>query len=356
MTRKSEVAIIGAGPIGLELAVALKHAGVDYVQIDAGQIGQTISGYPRQVRFFSSPERIAIAGVPLQTVDQAKASREEYLAYLREVVQQFDLPIHTYERVISTEKTTDGFRLQTVHHGQAHTYDVRYVVMAIGDMHRPRMLNIPGEAMEHVSHYFDEPHRYFQQKLLIVGGKNSAAEAAIRCYRAGAHVTMSYRGLHLDPKAVKYWILPELQGLIKAGHIRFLPGTMPTAITANSVTLSPSGVEAVPAAGVAEEVRVEADFVLLLIGYEMDTRLLEMAGVQIVGENRAPKVDMQTMRSNVPGLFVAGTAVAGTQDRFRLFIENCHVHVSRIVKAITGNAPPAELVNQAGQRYDLPET
>jgi thioredoxin reductase (NADPH) len=356
MTKKHEVAIVGAGPIGLELAVALKHAGVDYVQIDAGQIGQTISGYPRQVRFFSSPERIAIAGVPLQTVDQAKASREEYLAYLREVVQQFDLHVNTYERVVAIEKTGQQFALRTMHHGQERRYEVRYVVMAIGDMHRPRMLNIPGENLQHVSHYFDEPHRYFRQKLLIVGGKNSAAEAAIRCWRAGAQVTLSYRGLHMDAKAVKYWILPELQGLIKAGQIRFLPGTMPTAITATHVMLSPSGVEAVPAAGVAEEVQLESDFVLLLTGYEMDTRLLEMAGVQIVGENRAPKVDMQTMQSNVPGLFVAGTAVAGTQDRFRLFIENCHVHVSRIVKAITGQAPPAKLVNQAGQRYDLPET
>lgn len=390
---RTDVFIVGAGPIGLELAVALKHAGVDYVQVDAGQIGQTVDWYPRQARFFSSPERIAIAGVPLVTADQGKATREEYLAYLRGVVQQFDLRVRTYERVVSIRRDADGavcpadadsdaspgsgegeaaagsgFLVRTVRGEEERLYAARYVVLAVGDMHRPRMLHIPGEDLPHVSHYFDEPHRYFRQRLLIVGGRNSAVEAALRCHHAGAEVTISYRQREFDRKSIKYWLLPELEALIRHGRIRFLPGTAPVRIRRDAVVLKrtgggeavePSGSSAAlrsasePASG--EEV-VPADFVLLLTGYVQDTSLFEMAGVELVGENRGPRFDPQTMQTNVPGLFIAGTAAAGTQVRFRLFIENCHPHVTRIVKAITGHEPPPGLVNQAAQQFGLPES
>ncbi|HEX7010556.1 MAG TPA: NAD(P)-binding domain-containing protein [Phycisphaeraceae bacterium] len=350
---RTQVALIGAGPIGLELAVALKHMGVDYLHFDAGQVGQTVSWYPHQTRFFSSPERIAIAGVPLVTVDQSKATREEYLAYLRGIVEQFDLQIRTYERVERLERHDGGFLLHTRRHGQGHTYAAKQVVLAIGDMHRPRRLNIPGEDLEHVSHYFDEPHRYFRQRLLIVGGRNSAAEAALRCHRAGAQVALSYRRPAFDNKSIKYWILPELESLIRHKHIGFFPCTVPQRITPTHVTLGPSDQEGCPAS--ADPVDVPADFVLLLTGYVMDSSLLEQVGVELVGENRQPKLDPQTMQTNVPGLFVAGTAAGGTQVRFRLFIENCHPHVTRIIKAITGHTPPTHLVNQTATRFELPE-
>ena len=348
-----EVAIVGAGPIGLELAVGLKKAGVAYVHFDAGQVGQTISWYPRQVRFFSSPERISIAGMPLVTVDQSKASREDYLAYLRGVVDQFDLEVRTFECVTSIRRDQRGgkFMLQTDHKGDHRSWVARRVVLAVGDMHRPRRLEIPGEDLLHVSHYFDEPHQYFRQKLLIVGGRNSAAEAAIRCWRAGAQVSLSYRREEFDSRSIKYWILPELQSLIKAGQIAFFPSTRPKWITADQVQLVPVG-----QTNASQSTTIDVDFVLAMIGYEMDTTLFEMAGVELNPSNQAPLFDPQTMQTNVPDLFVAGTAAAGTQTRFKLFIENCHPHVIRLVKAITGKAPDPGLVNDSAKKYALPES
>lgn len=327
-TPKADVAIIGAGPIGLELAVALKQAAVPYLQFDAGQVGHTISWFPPQTRFFSSPERIAIAGVPLQTTDQSKATREEYLAYLRAVVQQFELAVRTFERVTSIRREGDAFLLKTRHGGRDLEYRARNVVAAIGDMHAPRLLGVPGEDLPHVSHYFNEPHRYFRQRLLIVGGKNSAVEAAVRCYRLGARITLSYRGERFDEKAVKYWLLPEIQGLIRAGQIEFLPRTRVTRIEPDVVTLQ--------SVDDGASRPVPADFVLLMTGYVMDTTLLAEAGVRLEGASGAPAHDPETMQTNVPGLYVAGTASAGTQDRFRVFIENGHEHVAKIVRALTG--------------------
>lgn len=340
-----DVMLIGAGPIGVELAAALKRAGTDYLHVDAGQMGQTIMWYPRQVKFFSSPERISIAGIPLHTSDQSKATREEYLAYLRGVVEHYDLKIQSYQRVTKIDKQSDGsFIVRTTKGGHAIEYRARRVVLAVGDMHRPRLLHIPGEEMEHVSHYFDEPHRYFQQKLLIVGGRNSAIEAAIRCFRAGAHVAVSYRGDELDESSIKYWLLPEFNWLVKNGHIRFYPGTVPSQITKTHVTLKASGMAKGDTSKQhngrqAAEIPapVEADFVLLLTGYEMDTTLLSEAGAKLGGPNNAPVIDEATMQTTVPGLYVAGTAAAGTQIKFRLFIENCHVHVEKIAADITGD-------------------
>lgn len=346
----TNVFLVGAGPIGLELASAFKLLKVDYLHVDAGQIGQTVTWYPRQVRFFSSPERIAIAGVPLPTVDQAKASREEYLTYLRGVVEQFDLKVQTYERVKTMQREHDGFVITTIRGGEEQTYRAQYVVLAIGDMHRPRRLNIPGEDLPHVSHYFDEPHCYFRNRLLIVGGRNSAVEAALRCQRAGAQVALSYRHAAFDRQAVKYWLLPEIELLIKSRKIAFYPNTAPTCITPRAVTLAPTQ-------DTGDAVDVPADFVLLLVGYEMDASLFTQIGVQLRGENQAPVVDLESMQTNIPGLFVAGTAAAGTQVRFRLFIENCHPHVARIVRAITGHEPPFPTgdITHSG-RYGLAET
>ncbi len=364
-TTVTEVAIIGAGPIGLELGVALKKLDVPYEQFDAGQIGQTISWYPRQVQFFSSPERIAIAGVPLNTSDQSKATREEYLAYLRGIVDQFGMKVRTFERVTNIEKQSDGrFMLTSESSGKQMLTLARYVVIAIGDMHHPRFLHIPGEDLAHVNHYFDEPHRYFQKKLLIVGGRNSAVEAAIRCQRAGAEVAISYRKGMFDEKSVKYWLLPEIKWLIKKGMIRYLPYTQPTRIDPGSVTFKRLGCDEAQKAelsetygdvvdpGVGEPFDVDADFVLLLTGYAQDSTLFEAAGVELQGENRAPEHDQNTMQTNVPGLYVIGTAAAGTQIRFKSFIETSHVHVARVVEDITGKH-----IGDTGFRpYELPES
>jgi thioredoxin reductase (NADPH) len=327
----AEIAIIGAGPIGLELAVAFKRVGIDYIHFDAKQIGYTISWFAPQTRFFSSNERIAIAGVPLQTFDQNKATREEYLAYLRGIVQQFDLRVRTYEPIVDIRRDEDGFTLTSQPAGNARAVTrVKKLVLVTGGTDHPRRLKVPWENLPHVSHYFKDPHAYFGKRLLIVGGKNSAVEAALRCHNGGAIVSMSYRRERLPEKSIKYWLMPEIQGLIKSGRIEGYFQSQPVAITPTFVTLARGG----------ERFDVPADFVLALIGYEQDNTLFKCAGLELRGDCGAPVYDEQTMESSVPGIYVAGTAVGGTQDKYTVFIENCHVHVERIVNALTGVAPP----------------
>ncbi len=315
------VAIIGAGPIGLELAVALKRAGIDYVQFDAGQIGATMQWYPLEMVFHSNAERLAIAGVPIQVPDQQKIKREEFLAYLRAVVLQFDLQIRTYERVESVVRG-ERFTLHTRAVDGPHLYHVDEVVLAVGAMHMPKLLGIPGEGLPHVTHYFNDPHTYFNRRLLIVGGRNSAIEAAVRCQRAGAQVTLSYRRDDFDATSVKFWLLPEIRSMIRDARVRFLPRTWPAEIR-NGTVLMNTGEE------------LAADFVLALTGYRQDTTLFEMLGVDLQGGDHKPRLDEATMETNVPGVFVAGTAIAGSpRERVRVIVEDCHVHVPRIVSAI----------------------
>ncbi len=326
-----DVAIVGAGPIGIELAVALQRADIDYVHFEAKQIGYTVSWFPPQTRFFSSNERIAIAGVPLVTPDQSKASREEYLAYLRGVVEQFDLKINTYEPIIGIEQSGDGFIVTSQPRGaEPRKTHISRIVLCTGDMDKPRELDISGEDLPHVSHYFGDPHIYFRKRLLIVGGKNSAVEAALRCHHAGAMVSLSYRREKLPEKSVKYWLLPEINHFITTGRIVAYFQTTPTRITESQVTLSRGN----------ESFDVPADFVLLLTGYVQDPAVFRMAGIELAGPSNAPVFDEQTMQTSVPGIFVAGTATGGTQQRYTVFIENCHVHVERIVRALRGVAPP----------------
>lgn len=331
----TDVALVGAGPIGLEMAVELKRARLDYLHFDKGQIGSTIAWFPNGMTFFSSTDRIEIADQPIQTVDQSKASRDQYLAYLRSVVLEHDLKINSFEQVLSVRKQGDAddapFLLKTRTRGGERQYLADRVILAIGDMHRPRKLGIEGEDLDHVSHYFRDPHLYFRRKLLVVGGKNSAVEAALRCYHAGAQVSMSYRQAEFNKRSVKYWLLPELIGRIHRDEITCHYKTVPTRITDTHVTLQhPDG----------RHEDVEADFVLMMTGYVADMSLFEGAGAKLRGETRTPVFDEQTMQTTVPGLYVAGTATAGTQQSYKVFIENCHIHTKRIAAALTGQAPP----------------
>ena len=177
-----DVAIIGAGPIGIELAVCLQRAGADYIHFDAHQVAHTLTWWPRNTSFFSTTERLAIAGVPIQNNHQQRITGEEYVAYLRGVVEQFDLRINTYEPVTAVAKTAEGFAITTQRLAGPRHYAARRVVLVIGDMHFPHRLEIPGEDLPHVSHYFHDPHDYFRKRVLIVGGKKSAVEAALRCW------------------------------------------------------------------------------------------------------------------------------------------------------------------------------
>jgi thioredoxin reductase (NADPH) len=332
----TDVVIVGAGPIGIELAVALRKAGIDYLHFDAKQIGYTISWFPPQTRFFSSNERIAIAGVPLITDDGGKATREHYLAYLRQVVTLFDLEIFTYEPVIAIERS-DGFTVSTAR----RRVQCRRLVLATGGTDRPRKLGVPGEDLPHVHHYFRDPHDYFRRKVLIVGGKNSAVEAALRCYHAGAQITLSYRREMLPEKSIKYWLWPEIRGLTDAGRINACFNSNVVSIQPHHTTLCCGD----------RTWDVETDFVLALIGYEQDNALFKKAGLTLEGTCQAPLFDSGTMETAIPGLYVAGTSIGGTQDKYSVFIENCHVHIDRIVAALQGRMLDAESVD-----FDQPES
>jgi thioredoxin reductase (NADPH) len=327
-------AIVGAGPVGVELAVALKRAGIDWVHLEAGQIGAAMLAWPPATRWFSSPERIAIAGVPIQSTDQTKCTREEYLAYLRTVVLQFDLPIRTFEWVESIQREAGRFQLTTRKtNGTTDTIGATNVILSTGGMTRVNRLDIPGEDLPHVSHQMDDPHCYFRKRVLIVGGRNSAAEAALRLHRAGAQVVSSYRGDALG-ESVKYWLRPELELFIKKKTIESHFRTEPIEITPNAVMLR--------SIDDGQTFQVECDFVLLLTGYLADMSLFREADVELVGNREVPVFDESTMETNVPGLYVAGTATAGTQQSgVRVFLENCHIHVDRIVAALSGATPPA---------------
>ena len=246
------------------------------------------------------------------------------------MVLQFGLAIRTYERVeLATRAPGGGFELRTRAVDGEHRFRVDNVVLAVGAMHAPRMLGIPGEELAHVHHYFRDPHDYFAKKLLVVGGRNSGIEAAVRCQRAGADVTLSHRGADFDPKSVKFWLLPEIRSMIRDDRVRYLPQTCPVEIGHGTVRL-------VSMADGHEQV-VDADFVLAMTGYRQATPLFDMLGVDMQGPDRKPRYDAETMETNVPGVFIAGTAVAGTPPRkVTVIVETCHVHVARIVAALQG--------------------
>ena len=325
--------IIGAGPIGLETAVELVRRGVGCRVLDAGAIGQQVMDFPPMTRWFSSPDRLAIGGVPFTTPSSEKGTREEYLAYLRAVADQFQLDIRTYERVESISGDSEaGFQLATRSlAGIEREHACGSLVLATGGTARPRSLDIPGENLPHVRVTVGEPHRFHGRRLLIVGGKNAACEAAVHAYRAGARVTIACRGDALHER-VKYWIRPELEAMIQSGQVEAYFGMVPTSIEADRVHLS-----SVDGDEVAE---VPVDDVLLAIGFESDMALFTEVGAQLEGEARSVVHDPETMETTVPGIYVAGTAVAGTQQRFRVYVENSHVHARRIAAALVGDPPP----------------
>ena len=355
-----DVAIVGGGPIGLELAVAAAREGLTYAVFEAVQIGHTISWWAPQTRWFSSNERIAIAGVPLESADQSKSTREQYLAYLRSVVRQFDLKVQTFARVTDIQGgVSEGFSVAFERRGIAAAVRARAVVLAIGGTDFPKRLGVPGEDLPHVDSYFREPHQYFGRRVLIVGGRNSAVEAALRATAAGAEVAISYRGPHLPRESIKYWLLPEIEGMIRSGRVKAYFGTTPEWIAADAVRL-----RRLPGVEVPEDMQPPdrggeafwdqpADDVLSLIGYQQDKRLLRRCGVELAGETQRPVFDEATMMTNVPGIYVAGTAIAGTQSsRYRVFVENCHDHVGRIIRSLRGGIGGPQLQHRASPAWE----
>ena len=331
------VAIIGGGPIGIEMAIALEQVGQPYTLFEARQIGNFISTWPPNTHFFSTPEHVALGGVPFHTLDQATPTGEQYLAYLRMLVEMYGLNIRLYEPVTKLQPQQQGFQLETETRNGTRLTQADRVILATGGMDHPRYLGIPGEDLPHVTHHFPGPHPYFRTRVLVVGGKNSALETALRLWRGGAEVTLSYRRGELNFERVKPHLSMDMGDRLRKEEIAFLGGTIPVRITPTFVELARTDNNT---AANGSTFRLETDFVILATGFEADMSLFEAAGVSLLGEEQSPAHNPDTMETNVPYLYVAGTAVGGTQlKRFTHFISTSHDHVIKIAQAITGRRP-----------------
>ncbi len=341
-----DILLVGAGPIGIEIGAALKSNGLEYLHVEAGDVASTIGWYSPGTTIFSSPDRIAIAGIPFTTYPWVKATREDYLNYLRGVVRGLNLSISQNTRLVGCHKIGDRFHCELVksdwsvggpeyrslddqNSDAKHSLTCRSVILAIGDMHHPRYLGVEGESNKNVTHYLPELHTLFGKRVVIVGAKNSAAEAVVRLARINQEIVVIHRGEGFEPVRVKPWLLPEIKSLIADGRVRFLGNSEVIKIEASRALVKTKGEEGI--------VEVPFDRMLLLTGYDQDATLFERIGIRLDGESKAPDLNLQTMESSVPGLYVAGTAVAGSQQRgVKVFIENCHVHVQRILDHLLG--------------------
>jgi thioredoxin reductase (NADPH) len=329
-----DVIIVGAGPSGLSAAIAAKQRGLEYQVLEQGVLVNSIYHFPPQMVFFTTPELLEIGGLPFVS-PYDKPTRAEALKYYRKVVDTYDLQIAYEETVLSVEREGDGAGRAGEAGGAEHVFAVttrskrgvrrvrqaRHVVMAIGYYDHPVLIGVPGEELPHVRHYYAEPHPHYRQRVVIVGGGNSAAESALEMFRAGAHVTVVHRAPALK-STIKYWVKPDIENRIKEGSIVARFGTCVTKITLTTILLDgPNGKEELP-----------ADAVYLLTGYRADTDLLTRAGVTL-NERDAPVHDPATFETNVPGLFVAGGAIAGV-DTGTIFIENGRFHGEKIIEVI----------------------
>lgn len=326
-----DIVIVGAGPIGLEIAAGLTRAGADYVHIEAGSIGQTFDvHWPRHTRFLSKLEDIAIAGVPIPSIDQGRLDVEDYLAYLRSVVLQFGLTVRCHERLTAIGREDSDFVLTTEGVHGPRQLRTATLVLATGDMHCRRRLDVPGADLPHVRYGCHHLHELFGYNVLVVGGRNSAVEAAVRLYRLGCEVTLACRETQLPLDRISHKIGPLLTELLDLDRVTLLEGRIPERITPEAVTLAPTDEHWQPTAG--ERIEVPAERVLVEIGFQAETDLLAQAGVTF-GENGAPVYDEDTMLA-APGVYLAGTASVAGEDGHTMYIETSHVHVRRILKSL----------------------
>jgi thioredoxin reductase (NADPH) len=314
--------IIGAGPAGLATAIAARQAGLDYQVLEKGVLVNSIFHFPRHMTFFTTPDLLEIGGLPFVTPYE-KPTQAEALRYYRRVVDTYALDIALGEEVLAIEREAGSFVLPTRGAlGEERRRPTRNVVYAAGYYDHPNRLGIPGEDLPHVSHYYTEPHPYYRKHVVVVGGKNSAAIAALELYRAGAQVTLVHRGPRLSD-SIKYWIKPDIENRIKEGSVAALFETRVMEIRPTSVLVEGAG-------GAAE---IAADGVFLLTGYTPDVDMLRRAGVRVDSVTLKPEHHPETLETNVPGIFLAG-AVASGRETSRIFIENGRFHGEAIAAAI----------------------
>jgi thioredoxin reductase (NADPH) len=331
-----DVLIVGAGPAGLAAAIAASKAGLRYEVIEKGALVNSLLHYPAEMVFFTTPELMEIGGMPF-TSPNDKPTRMEALRYYRRVTAAYDLRISFDERVAAIDREAGIFIVRTERiDGSTRALQSRYVVLATGAYDFANLLGVPGEDLPHVSHYYTSPHPFFRKRVLVVGGKNSAAEAALDLYRAGARVMIVHRQSLLGD-SIKYWVKPDIENRIKEGSID-------SRFDAKLVEIRPSSV-VIERRGTREE--LPADAVFLLTGYISDNSLLRAAGVQIDPDTCGPRHDPETYETNVPGMFVIGAMVAGKASG-RIFIENGRLHGDLVIREInerrrapTSGAQPA---------------
>jgi thioredoxin reductase (NADPH) len=302
--------IVGAGPIGLACGISARRHGIAATLIDAGPIAHSIMRYPVGMTFFTTPERLEIGGHPLVT-SGAKATREEALKYYRGVARAEHLAVRPFVRLTGAARDGDRIRCTLAHRLGTDTVTCDRLVLATGYFDHANMLGVPGESLDHVSHWLDEPHATNGLDVVIIGGKNSAVEAALQCHRAGARVTIVYRRAEWKP-SVKYWLRPDLDNRIREGSIAAVMGAAVERIT-------PTAVHVRDADGLEHE--IVADRVYALTGYHPDFALIESIGVHIDAESGRPTLDPATLETNVPGVHLAGSVGAGRHTS-EVFIEN----------------------------------
>ena len=322
-----DVVIIGAGPAGLATAIAATQNGLDHYVFEKGALVNSLLHYPTEMVFFTTPELMEIGGMPF-TSPNDKPSRLEALRYYRRVTDVFKLKIAFDERVVAVtrEEMPDArgsFAVDTLSaRGVRRAVHARTVVLATGAYDIANRMGVPGEDLPHVSHYYTQPHPFFRKRVVIVGGKNSAAEAALDLFRAGASVTIVHRRAALGD-SIKYWVKPDIENRIKEGSIPARFETSVREIRPTEVVVEHRG----------RQETLPADAVFLLTGYGADTTLLQAAGVELNPDTRGPVYDPGTYETSVPGIYVAGAMTAGIQSG-KVFIENGRFHGQEVIRAI----------------------
>jgi thioredoxin reductase (NADPH) len=322
-----DLLVVGAGPTGLACAIEAQKAGFSAVVVDKGCICNSLFHYPAHMTFFTTPELLEIGDIPFPSPNP-KPSRNEALQYYRLVAAYYKLDVRQYHRVDQITGSDGAFTVHTVDRfGRSGTIHARKLALSTGYYDLPNIMGIPGENLSKVHHYYNDPHPFFEMDVVVIGGKNSAAIAALELWRSGARVTLIHRGAEMH-RHVKYWIKPDIENRIKNGEIKALFQSKVLEITPDTVIVeTPVGCET-----------LKNDFVFALTGYHPDFDFLERLGVRFEGKDRLPVSNPETLESNVAGIYLAGVIVAGSRTN-EIFIENGRFHGRQIAAALASNLP-----------------
>ncbi|WP_339841766.1 YpdA family putative bacillithiol disulfide reductase [uncultured Maribacter sp.] len=326
MKTEFDIIIIGGGPIGIACGLEAKKNGLSYLILEKGPIVNSLFHYPSNMQFFSSSEKLEIDEIPFIS-KEAKPKRDEALEYYRRIVTSNKLNIHLFEKVEDVKKVDETFTITS----DKTTYTAQQIVVATGFYDIPNLLNVPGENLDKVVHYYDNPHYYSGQKVAVVGASNSAIDAALECYRKGAEVSLIIRGSEVGQR-VKYWVRPDIINRIEEGSIKAYYNSTVKTIIKDKITLATQ----------TGDVEIDNDFILALTGYKPNFKFLEMLGVQISNdEKKLPAYDPETMETNIKGLYLAGV-ICGGMETHKWFIENSRIHAKMIIKDIISNSVTSE--------------